>query len=125
METNLGAVVLEELGRIHAIDDGAADEGEPVEDHGGFVGVREEELVRDIEEDREEDKGTEANGDLGAESQSLELLGERVARELLEEAHREKAAGGCFVGGGGDLAASWRAIFGEEQRQCGKERESR
>lgn len=124
METNLGAVLLEELGRVHAIDDGAADEGEPVEDHGGFVGVREEELVRDIEEYGEEDKGTEANGDLRAESQSLELLSERVARELLEEAHREKAAGGCFVGGGGDLAASWRAIPREEQRQCNKERES-
>ena len=99
---HLGAVLFEETGRVHAICDGAADEREPVEDQRRLVGVLEEDLAGDIEEDGEEEEDSEANADLGTESQGLELglelLNERVARELLNEAHVE-VVGGCFVGG--------------------------
>jgi hypothetical protein len=73
-----------------------------VEDQWRLVGVLEEDLAGDIEKDGEDDKGSEANADLGTESQSLELdqelLNERVARELLNQAHVE-VLGGCIVGG--------------------------
>jgi hypothetical protein len=55
LQTNGGAhllsVLLEEAGRVHAVGDGAAHEGEPVEDERGLIGVLEERLVQNVEED--------------------------------------------------------------------------
>lgn len=58
-----------------------------MEHHGGLVGVDEEELAEDIEDDGDDDKGSKANADLLAQGKFLELLGERVARDLVEESH--------------------------------------
>ena len=44
ISTYLCAAVEEELVRIHAIADGATDEGEPVEDHWGFMGIFDQDL---------------------------------------------------------------------------------
>lgn len=49
--------------RIHSIGDGAADDGQPVEDDRWLIGVLEQQLLEDIEDNREEDKGGEAGGD--------------------------------------------------------------
>lgn len=41
--------------RIHAIGDCAPQKGDPVEDHGGFILVAEEELTEDVENDHREE----------------------------------------------------------------------
>lgn len=87
--TNLFTVLLEEAGRIHAICNGASNEGDVVKDHGRLIGVREEQLVDNVENDGQCDEGTEQNRDLDPQSQSLELESERVAREFLKNAHIE------------------------------------
>ena len=78
---------MEETGRVHAIGDGAADEREPVEDHGGLVGVLEEDLLEDIERDDEDQKGGDRHANLRPEAELREALGQR-SRDLLEDTHR-------------------------------------
>ena len=57
-------VVGEEEGiRIHAIPDGVADNRHPVEDERRLIGVLEQELLEDIEDNGQEDKGGEAGSD--------------------------------------------------------------
>lgn len=51
MDAHLFAGTEEELVRVNTITDGAADEGEPVEDDWGLVGVLEEQLAQDIDHD--------------------------------------------------------------------------
>lgn len=87
--TNLFTVLLEEAGRIHAICNSASNEGDVVKDHGRLIGVREEKLVGNVEDDGQGDEGTQQNRDLRPQSQSLELESERVAREFLKNAHIE------------------------------------
>lgn len=58
-----------------------------MEHHGGLVGVDEEDLAEHIEDNGEDDDGTKANADLLAQGKLLELLGERVARDLVKESH--------------------------------------
>lgn len=86
-QTYLGTVLSEERRGVHSICDGASDPGEPVEDHRGFIGVSEEDLAEDIEDDGENDEGSEANSDLLAQGEFLELLCERMARKFLKETH--------------------------------------
>lgn len=50
--THLLAVLSKESRGIHAIGDSAADEGEPVENDWGLVGVLEEDLVHDVQKRR-------------------------------------------------------------------------
>jgi hypothetical protein len=45
------AVLLEESGRIHAVCDGATNDGEPAEDHGRLIGVLEQDLTGDMVDD--------------------------------------------------------------------------
>lgn len=57
-------VVCEEEGiRIHAIPDSVADNGHPVEDERRLIGVLEQELLEDIEDNGQEDKGGDAGSD--------------------------------------------------------------
>jgi hypothetical protein len=58
-----------------------------VEDHRGLVGVSEEDLVEDIEDDGEDEKGSKANSYLLTQGKFLKLLCERVARQILKETH--------------------------------------
>ena len=85
--TDLLAVLLEECGRVHAISDGIPNKGKPVEDHGGLIGVLEEDLAGDIEEDCEADDACQDNCDLSSKPKLLELLSERVADHLLKQSH--------------------------------------
>ena len=48
-QTHLCAGMIEEGVGVHAIADGAAHEGDPVEDHGGLVGLLEEQLTEHID----------------------------------------------------------------------------
>lgn len=82
----LFAVLAEETRGVHAVSDGAADDGEPVEDDGGFMGILEEGLIEDVEEDDENDGADEADADLGAEAELCVLLDQRH-QEVLEGAH--------------------------------------
>lgn len=50
--TYLCATLVEEGVWVHAIADSASDKGEPVEDHGGLMGLLEEELAQHIDHDR-------------------------------------------------------------------------
>lgn len=86
-ETHLVAVLLEEPGGVHAISDGAADEGEPVEDHWGLIGVLEEDLAEHVEDHGQEDHPSEHDGHLHTEAESQEVLGQRMGRHLLEKTH--------------------------------------
>lgn len=92
VSTYLSAVRLEECGRVHAVGDGAPDEGEPGEDHGRLIGIPEEDLVGDMEEDGENNDPSKHHGDLGGHGECLEVLGERVHRHVLEEAHCDCAS---------------------------------
>jgi hypothetical protein len=85
--TYLLAVLLEELGRVHAVGDGASNEGEPVEDHGRLVGVLEEDLVGDIENDGQENEAGEGDGDLNTDALGQELLDKGIAPQILNETH--------------------------------------
>lgn len=48
---------------MDAVRDGAANEGDVVEDDGRLVGVLEEDLAEDVDEDGEGDEGGESDGD--------------------------------------------------------------
>lgn len=61
--THLLLVGEEERIRVHAICDGVADDGQPVEDERRLIGVLEQQLLQDIEDDGDQDKGGEAGGD--------------------------------------------------------------
>lgn len=81
------AIEVEKGGRVHAVGDGAADKGEPVEDHGGLILVLEEDLAGDIEDDGQADEAKEENGGLGDDALGLELVDERVVRRDLKDTH--------------------------------------
>jgi hypothetical protein len=84
----LGTILTEELGGIHAVDHGAANKGEPVENHRRVGGVREEQLLGDIEEDGDGEKASNGNGDLRANALLKVELRSRMAEGILEDAHR-------------------------------------
>lgn len=87
MAAYLGAVLLKESGRVHSISHSAADKGEPVENQRRLVGVLEENLASNIQSNRKGDETTNGDGNLRSQTQSLELLRERVARNLLKDTH--------------------------------------
>lgn len=108
--TDLCAILLEEAGRIHAIGDGAADKGEPMEDDGRLIGVLVQDLIGRIEEDRESDEAGEGNGNLRGQAETLELLRERMARDGVDEAHSLDCRGGGI--GAGEAVRERRAGCG-------------
>jgi len=61
--THLLLVGEEERIRVHAICDGTANHRQPVEHEGRLIGVLEQQLLQDIENDGQQDKGGEAGGD--------------------------------------------------------------
>jgi hypothetical protein len=84
--THLLLVGEEERIRVHAICDGTTNHGQPVEDHGRLVGLLEQQLLQDIEDDGEQDKGGEAGGDDDGEGR----VGGEVAQgagDIGEETH--------------------------------------
>lgn len=81
------AIEVEKSRRVHAIGDGAADKGEPVEDDGGLILVLEEDLAGDIEDDGQTDEAKEENGRLYDDALGLELVDERVVRRDLKDTH--------------------------------------
>lgn len=85
---HLFAIVAEELGRVHAVYHGAANEGEPMEDKRRVGRVPEEELLHDVDEDGERDNANDANSDLGADSLLKVQLGQGMASGILDDAHR-------------------------------------
>ena len=82
--TNLRAVLLKELGRVHAVSDGIPNEGKPVEDHGRLIGVLEQELVGDVQGDSKADNACQDNGNLRSQPKLLKLLSNGVAGHLLK-----------------------------------------
>lgn len=54
-----------------------------MEDHRRLVGIPEQDLVGDIEDDRQGNDASQDNGNLGADAEQLELLRERVARHFV------------------------------------------
>jgi hypothetical protein len=50
----------EELVGVDAVGDGAADDGDPVEDERRLIGVLEQQLVEDVEDDGEQEEGAKA-----------------------------------------------------------------
>jgi hypothetical protein len=83
----LFAVLLEELGRVHAVGDGASNNGEPVEDHGRLVGVPGQELVRNVEDDGQEDQTAHSDGNLGRHALLQVLLDDGIAPQILKDTH--------------------------------------
>lgn len=61
INTYLCAGLEEELVRIHAIADGATDEGEPMEDHRGFMGIFEQDLSQNIEDNGHAEKSQQCH----------------------------------------------------------------
>lgn len=61
--THLLLVGEEELVRVDAVGDGAADDGDPVEHERRLVGVLEQQLLEDVEDDSEQEEGAEAGRD--------------------------------------------------------------
>lgn len=59
--THLCAAAEEELVRVDAIADGAANKGEPVKDHRRLMGVLEQQLAQDIDHNGEGDEGQRAD----------------------------------------------------------------
>lgn len=83
---DLRAVLHEESRRVHAVSDGAANDGEQVEDNGRLIWVLEEKLLGDIDDDRERDEDSEENPNLGSRGHLVEVMG-HWARHLLEDTH--------------------------------------
>lgn len=65
-KTDFVAVFNKESGRVHAIGDGAANDGKQVEDDGRLIGVLEEQLLGDIDDDGQGNEGGEQNPYLGS-----------------------------------------------------------
>jgi hypothetical protein len=82
----LFAVLLEESRGVHSVCNRATDDGEPVEDHGRLVGVLEENLLQDVEDDGNREERRDRDADLRRSSQLRELLGQR-SRDVVKEAH--------------------------------------
>lgn len=89
--TDLCSVLFEEARGIHAVCDGAADDWEPGEDDRRLVGVLEEDLLRDVDDDRQGDKGRHHNANLRSSAHVGEALGHR-ARYVLEDTHEERCS---------------------------------
>lgn len=76
----------EEFVRVDTITDGAANEGEPVEDDWGLVGVLEEQLAQHINHDGQGKERQCANGDKCENGLRRAMLAELV-EETAEETH--------------------------------------
>lgn len=83
---HLFAGIEEELVRVNTITDGAANEGEPVENDGGLVGVLEQELAQDIDHDGQGNERQCADRDEGVDGLRRAVLAELV-EETVEETH--------------------------------------
>lgn len=83
---HLFAGIEEELVRVDTVTDGAANEGEPVEDDWGLVGVLEEQLAQHIDHDGQCDERQCANRDKGENGLRRAVLAELV-EETGEETH--------------------------------------
>lgn len=103
-QPDLFAVLLEEARRIHAVGDGAADEGEVVEDDGGFVGALEEELLSDVDDDGDSEEGEHGDTNLRAGAHLGQVLG-GLAHHFVDETH-----------GGWTVEAAWMSD-GQTDRQ--------
>lgn len=80
--TNLLGHVPEELWRVLSIRDRRTDDGEPAEDDGRLMGVLEEDLLRYVEKDREEDEADEGNTNLRPSAQLVEGIYQRAGGVL-------------------------------------------
>ena len=85
---------------VHAVGDGVADPWEEVEDERRLIGVAEEDLLEDVQEDNE---GEQTAGGGESDEPGGRVVEERSQRanETLEEAHcggmeRKKGGGGCW-----------------------------
>jgi hypothetical protein len=84
--THLLLVGEEELVRVDAISDGAADDGKQVEDDRWLVGVLEQQLLQNVENNGEQNKGGEAGGNQDREGR----VGGKIAQwtgNLGEDTH--------------------------------------
>lgn len=84
--SNLFAVLLEEARRIHAIGDGTANDGEPVEDDRRLVGIFEEDLLGNIDDDGQNQEGEHRDTDLRASAELLEVVN-GLGRHLVDKTH--------------------------------------
>lgn len=62
MSTNLFSALEEEGVWVHSIANGVPNDGEPVENKRGLVGVLEKKLAQDVEDDRKDNEGRESRG---------------------------------------------------------------
>jgi hypothetical protein len=107
LATHLCLVREEELVRVHAICDGAAENGEPVEDERGLIRVLAQQLLQDIEHDGQDDKGGSAGRNKDGEGGGRGEVGQWPGY-LGDEAHdvqksRAKRTGGVVEECGREL----------------------
>jgi hypothetical protein len=110
--TNLRSALEEEPVWVHSVGYGAPDDGQPVEYHRGFVWVFEEDLVEDVENDRERHKCCERGTQHDTEATLGDHLGEGFF-DGFEDSHvavvgrhgivRRGERGGGRRGGGEDI----------------------
>lgn len=67
-----------------------------MEDDGGLVGVPEEELLGDVDEDRDGEEGEQGDGDLRAGAELQEAVG-GLARHFVDETHGDGRWYGLLV----------------------------
>lgn len=82
----------EEPIRVHAICDGIANHRDPVEDHRRLIGVLEQQLLQDIEDDGEQDKGGETGSDKDGKRRVRRKIGQ-WASESGEDTHTAQVQG--------------------------------
>lgn len=85
----------EELERVNAIADRAADNRKPMKDHWRLIGVLEEDLERDVHQHGEGHKGHQTDA-----AQNPEGLGRALLAELVE--HSGEQPHRCATGRGRD-----------------------
>ena len=87
---HLFLVLLEEARRVHAVGDGTAHKGEPVEDEGRLIGVPDEHLFEHVQEDAQEQKTSDRDTDLRGQSETREALGQGASK-VLDKTHSARA----------------------------------
>ena len=60
-----------------------------MEDDGRLIGVLEEDLLEDVEDDRDDEERTDGDTDLRREAKLRELVGQRPG-EIMEETHFQR-----------------------------------
>lgn len=114
--SHLGPILLEEAGRVNPIGNGASYQWEPMEHQRRLVGVLEQQLPEDVEEDGQKQDATNDNCDLGRGAQSGELQ-DQWSSNILEKAHENRRIGGLEGESNGSCRVKGRDSVGSSARR--------